>query len=72
MILLDCYCTLTCTKRLSSFLCVFWPCMQATIYSKFLNDNGDLAFIFYVMLSSNGARQWVPGRSPLKILQARL
>ena len=52
MILLDCYCILTYTKPLSSFLCVFVLCMKATTYSKFLNVNGDLALVLCVMLSS--------------------
>ena len=51
-ILLDCYCALTYTKCCSSFHCVFWLCMQATTYRKFLNINGDLAFVLSVMLSS--------------------
>jgi len=52
MILQDYYYTLPYTKRLSSFLCVFWLCMYASTNSKFLNVNGDLAFLFSVMLSS--------------------
>ena len=51
MILLDNYCTLTYAKCRSSFLCVFWLYMQATTYRKFLSINGDLAFVFSVMLS---------------------
>ena len=52
MILLDCYCALTYTKSCSSFLCVFWLCMQASTYRKFLNINGDFAFVLSVMFSS--------------------
>ena len=51
MMLLGCHCALTYTKCCSSFLFVFWLCMKAATCRKFLNINGDLAFVFSVVLS---------------------
>ena len=46
MIVLDCYCILTCTKRLYSFLCLLALHVSNNI-QKFLNVNGNLKFVFF-------------------------